>query len=256
MKIAGAGLIGKVPFDVSFAQDFGTDPGPAKIDGTVTLSQKAVEEFGLGLPKSMVSGEGPGQVAITLPRGAPPRLVLTSDLRGITLALPELGWRKTAGATGRLEAEVTLGSVPDVTALKVSGAGLSAVGRVKLKGDGGLGCGAVLQGHAGRLAGWRGRDQGPWRVAAGWLGCDLWHHRHPQIPQQPGQFRVRRWQPDRDQPVGAADHRWDQAGRVSGGVLAERRVQRRFQRQDQRQDGGDGDGGAKPQRHGGPGAVG
>ncbi|MEO8241201.1 MAG: AsmA-like C-terminal region-containing protein [bacterium] len=165
MTIAGPGLIGKVPFNVTFAQDFGLAPGPARIDGTVTLSQKAVEEFGLGLPKSMVSGEGSGTVAISLPRGASPTMTLTSDLKGIILAIPELGWRKAAGAAGRLDSEVTLGPVPDVTTLKVSGAGLTATGRVKLKGDGGL---DVAQFSNVTLGGWlngaveiRGRGSRP-----------------------------------------------------------------------------------------------
>ena len=138
MSISGPGLIGKVPFDVTFSQDFGLTPGPAEVKGTVTLSQRAVEEFGLGLPKSMVTGEATGQVAITLPKDAPGQLRLTSDLRGITLAIPELGWRKGPGATGRLQAAVTLGSIPQVNDLQVSGAGLTAQGKVKLKADGGL----------------------------------------------------------------------------------------------------------------------
>ncbi len=138
MTITGPGLIGRVPFNVTFSQDFGLTPGPARVDGTVTLSQRAVEEFGLGLPKSMVSGEGPGQVAIELPRGQSGTLRLTSDLHGINLAIPELGWRKGPGVPGRLEATVSLGSVPEVTALQVSGAGLKATGNVKLKGDGTL----------------------------------------------------------------------------------------------------------------------
>ena len=151
MVIAGPGLIGKVPFDVSFAQGFGPDAGPATIKGTVTLSQKAVEEFGLGLPRSMVSGEGVGQVEITLPKAAAGQLRLTSGLGGITLAIPELGWAKGPKAAGSLLAEVTLGSVPAVTKLVVTGAGLAASGSVKLKGDGGL---DVARFPQVKLAGW------------------------------------------------------------------------------------------------------
>ena len=138
MTIAGPGLIGQVPFDVTFAQEFGAKPTPGRIDGTVTLSQAAVAEFGLGLPASMVTGQGQGQVAIVLPQGRDGRLRLTSDLRGVVLAIPELGWRKGANAAGRLEAEVLLGTVPQVTALAVSGAGLTATGRVDVKRDGTL----------------------------------------------------------------------------------------------------------------------
>ena len=151
MSISGPGLIGKVPFDMTFSQDFGLVPGPAQVNGTVTLSQRAVEEFGLGLPKSMVSGEGTGKVAITLPKDGPGHLHLTSDLRGITLAIPELGWRKGPGAAGRLEAAVTLGDVPQVNDLQVSGAGLTAVGKVKLNSNGDLN---VAQFSKVSLGGW------------------------------------------------------------------------------------------------------
>jgi hypothetical protein len=138
MTISGPGMIGRVPFDVTFSQEFGVVTPPARIAGTVTLSQRAVEEFGLGLPKSMVSGEGPGSVEIVLPKGQPGKLTLVSDLNGITLAIPELGWRKASGATGHLEADVTLGAVPAVTRLVVTGAGLTATGNVRLKANGGL----------------------------------------------------------------------------------------------------------------------
>ena len=142
MTIAGPGQIGQVPFDVTFRQDFlqASDQPvpPARIAGQVTLSQAAVEEFGLGLPKSMVSGAGPGQVAITLPRDAAGQLRLTSDLAGIVLAIPELGWRKAANGAGRLEAEVALGTTPQVTALRIEGAGLKATGQVRLKASGDL----------------------------------------------------------------------------------------------------------------------
>ena len=169
MEIRGPGLIGEVPFDVVFRQDFGLAPGPATIEGSVTLSQAAVEEFGLGLPRSMVSGEGPGQIALTLPRDAAGTLRLTSELRGIVLAMPELGWRKGANAAGRLEAEVRLGDVPDVTALRVEGAGLTATGRVRLKPGGDL---DVAQFSKVTLGGWlngaveiRGRGARPVALA-------------------------------------------------------------------------------------------
>lgn len=138
MTIAGPGMIGQVPFDVTFAQEFTAEPTPGRIEGTVTLSKATVAEFGLGLPDSMVSGTGTGQVAVVLPRDEAGELRLTSDLRGVVLAIPELGWRKGATEAGRLEAEVLLATVPKVTSLALSGAGLTATGRVDLKRDGTL----------------------------------------------------------------------------------------------------------------------
>lgn len=163
ITIAGKGMIGKVPFDVAFVQDFPVQiptpqelalqdlvpagvyitplaipPPPATVKGQVTLSQDAVSEFGLGLPKGMVSGQAPAQVLLTLPKGAPGHLSLTSGLQGLTLAIPELGWRKQPTGSGNLTAEVRLGSPPEVDQIVLSGAGLQAQGRVQLRANGGL----------------------------------------------------------------------------------------------------------------------
>jgi hypothetical protein len=172
MTIAGQGLLGKVPFDVTLRQDFpeqvppttvepdslapplpapqarpaaeafvipeGQPVPPARLSGQVTLSQEAVAEFGLGLPRGMVTGQAQADVTLDLTKGQPGLLHLTSALNGMTLAIPELGWRKAPDATGHLETEVRLGTPPEVTRLDLSGPGLSAQGKVVLTAKGGL----------------------------------------------------------------------------------------------------------------------
>lgn len=139
LAITGAGQLGAVPFDVTYAQGFGAaEKGRAKIAGQVVLSQAVAEEFGLGLPKGMVSGKGGAEVAIDLVKGQPGQLRLTSTLGGIGLSIPEVGWSKAAGGTGRLEAEVTLGQVPRVDRLSLNANGLKAEGVVTMRAGGGL----------------------------------------------------------------------------------------------------------------------
>lgn len=139
MAISGQGMIGRVPFDVTFTQAFGPQAkGKSRIEGSVTLSQTTAEEFGLGLPDGMVKGEGQGQVVIDLERGAAGRLSLVSDLNRIGLSIPEVGWSKPAASTGRLRADVTLGPVPRVDRLEVQAAGLKAAGSVRMREGGGL----------------------------------------------------------------------------------------------------------------------
>lgn len=139
LTIAGPGQIGEVPFNVTYSQSFAPEQkGHARIEGEITLSQRSAEEFGLGLPKGMVSGSGAGQVVIDLNRGAPGKLVLISDLNRIGLAIPELGWVKPPAGRGRLEAEVRLGKPPRVERLSLDAAGLSATGSITLRAGGGL----------------------------------------------------------------------------------------------------------------------
>jgi len=139
IEITGPGRLGEVNFDVTYAQGFGPDQkGRSSIRGSATLSQKVAEEFGLGLPAGMVSGDGRATVEIDLQRGAPGRLRLRSDLEGIGLSLPELAWTKARGSKGVLEADVTLGEEPRVDRLALDAAGLKADGAISLRPGGGL----------------------------------------------------------------------------------------------------------------------
>ncbi len=138
-KIAGPGRIGRVPFDVTYAQGFSPDQrGKGSITGSVDLSPATVAEFGLGLPDGMIGGAGQAALTIALEKGAPGRLRLTSDLAGITMRLPPVGWSKAAGTRGALEVEATLGQPPQVSKLTLEAAGLSATGAITLRPGGGL----------------------------------------------------------------------------------------------------------------------
>jgi len=158
IEVTGPGLIGAVPFDVTLSQDFalaaaaqpvalrptGPQPEvpapapPTQIEGTITLSPVAVAEFGLGLPEGILTGAGPAQISLTVPRGGGGLLRLESDLKRIGLTIPELGWTKPPATPGRLEAEVRLGAVPAISRLSLSAAGLRAEGAMTLRPGGGL----------------------------------------------------------------------------------------------------------------------
>jgi hypothetical protein len=140
LRLSGPGRIGTVPFRVEYTQPFGPDAGGrARIAGEVTLSPEAVREFRLGLPDGSVTGEGPAGIDIALRRGSPPLLRLGSDLRGLRLAAPGLGWTKPASEPGRLDLVARLGPAPVIEALELSGGGLQAEGgRITLNPGGGL----------------------------------------------------------------------------------------------------------------------
>ena len=139
LSISGPGKIGKVPFDATYRQGFAPDQhGKSSVEGSVTLSQAAAEEFGLGLPTGMVSGQGRGQVLMSLVRGEPGELTLTSDLQGIGLTIPEIGWTKPAGSSGKLSVSVRMSKPPRVKDLSLSAAGLSVQGTVDMRASGGL----------------------------------------------------------------------------------------------------------------------
>lgn len=139
MEITGPGTLGVVPFDVTYTQGFGPDArGRARIEGVVTLSDEGASDLGLGLPAGMVRGQGVGQVAIDLRKGEAAQLTLTSNLNGLGLALPDLGWSKPRAARGTLEVAATLGQPSRVTRIAIAASGLRAEGDISLRAAGGL----------------------------------------------------------------------------------------------------------------------
>jgi hypothetical protein len=139
MTISGPGKIGAVAFDATFRQGFQPDDkGISTITGTAEISPAAVTEFNLGLPDGTVTGQGLAQVDIALRRGEDPVLTLTSDLAGVGLAMPELGWTKPATAKGDLQISARLGKPGSVDKISLQASGLQLEGAVSLRDGGGL----------------------------------------------------------------------------------------------------------------------
>ena len=139
LKISGTGLLDTLPFDVTFTQPFGpTAKGKSAIVGEVTLTDSHLRDLGVVLPDGMIKGEGPAQILVQLPNEKPAELTLTSDLQGLALSLPALGWTKKAQTSGSLNLSATLEKVPKVNTLSFDGAGLKAEGAISLREGGGL----------------------------------------------------------------------------------------------------------------------
>ena len=140
VSIGGAATLDGVPVRGTWVQKMGPEhSGLSRVEGTVELSQRAVEAFDIGLPEGSVSGAGLGAITVDLARGAAPRFSLTSDLNRLGLRLADLGWSKPKNATGRLAVAGTLGAPPAVESLEFSAPGLTAAGAVSITPEGALG---------------------------------------------------------------------------------------------------------------------
>ncbi|MDK3016399.1 AsmA family protein [Pseudodonghicola flavimaris] len=139
VQLSGTAHIGDLPVVLRWQQALG--PGAAKtsrVEGQVELSQKLLDTFGIGLPKGSVSGQGTGRFGLDLGGGALPHLTLRSDLRGVGLAIPPLGWSKPAAASGAFTLEGELGERPRVDRMTLQAAGLEATGSLTTRADGTL----------------------------------------------------------------------------------------------------------------------
>ncbi|WP_300532846.1 AsmA-like C-terminal region-containing protein [uncultured Mameliella sp.] len=136
VALEGAVIVDGVPATGRWARPFSGTGG--EVDAEVTLTPESIAALGIGLPPGTVRGSGKGQLRIDMPRGAPARFSLTSDLVGMGLSLPQLGWDMAPGEGGRFAVAGLLGKVPTIERLELQGAGLKAEGRVLLTAQGGF----------------------------------------------------------------------------------------------------------------------
>ncbi len=133
ITVAGPMRIGAVPANVIWTKAFDEDAkGQSQLRADVELSPRFLAEFGITLPPGTIGGRGRADVSIDLRDGVVPQMRLTSDLRGVRMALPAVGWVKSPDAAGQLVLEGTLGAVPQISNLSLRGPGLRAQGRVAL----------------------------------------------------------------------------------------------------------------------------
>lgn len=152
VEIAGSATIDGVPFTGRWSQDLGAEAkGRSTVSGSIELSQRFIDTFGIGLPKGSVTGAARGAITIDLEREQAPAFSLSSDLQGAGLRLADLGWSKPQSSKGSLNIRGALSSPPRIDALSIDAAGLNTSGRVVL-GEGGALRSATFD--RVRLGGW------------------------------------------------------------------------------------------------------
>lgn len=139
VTVRGNGTISGLPASAVWTQTLGAKGAePGRVNGEVELSQAANTALGIGLPDGTLSGLGSGRYVLDLPKGQPPQLTLTSDLAGLGLRIPAIGWSKPAAATGALSLTAALATPARVEDVQISAAGLQASGQVLAAEGGGL----------------------------------------------------------------------------------------------------------------------
>ncbi len=139
LSIGGPARLDGMQADATWSRALGPGATAAsEVNGVVTFSPEVLTTFGVGMPPGMVSGSGPAAFRLALSPGVAPALSVSSNLDGVGLSLPELGWSMPRGQTGALTAEIRLGQNPDVTRLDILGAGLVMQSSVSLSSDGQL----------------------------------------------------------------------------------------------------------------------
>ena len=124
ISIGGKGLFGVVPVTALWHQPIGGEAAQrSTLSGQIEFSPRLMEQIKADLPRGMLTGQGLAEFTLDISAGDPPKLAAQSDLVGVALAIPELGWRKAAATSGTLTAEATLGTQLSVDALQINAAG-------------------------------------------------------------------------------------------------------------------------------------
>ncbi len=139
LEIWGPAVLSGVPMELRWRQGFAPeDKGRSRAEGRMELSPRALDAFGVDLPKGAVTGTGTGAFTLDLAEGQPGKFHLTSDLAGLTLGIPEIGWSKAAATKGQFALAGALGRPARIDAVSLGAAGLKAEGGIALTADGGL----------------------------------------------------------------------------------------------------------------------
>jgi hypothetical protein len=133
IAVAGLATLGTARLDGAWRQALGPEAdGRSTVVAQVGITPEVLADFGIVLPEGSVRGEGTGEMTVTLAPGEPLGFVFRSDLEGLRLAVPEIGWSKAPDRAGELLVEGSFGTPVQVNRLSLSAPGLSAEGDLRL----------------------------------------------------------------------------------------------------------------------------
>ncbi len=138
VSISGKAALDGLPVAGTWSRALGEGASGSRFAGSVELSPRFAETFGISLPGTRFDGAGAADIEIRLAPERPAEITLASDLAGLAIDAAPLGWRKPAEAEGRLFVEATLGAAPEVSRLEFSSPGLEVEGTVAMREGGGL----------------------------------------------------------------------------------------------------------------------
>ncbi|MBO9408077.1 hypothetical protein J7399_11605 [Shimia sp. R9_1] len=161
VDVQGTGTLAEIPVTAHWHMFGGKEnEGRSWLTGTAELSEAALEAFEVGLPKGTVSQVGTLNYDMEIIRDVPPKLTLTSDLVGVRMSVPPIGWRKAAKTPGSLAIEMTVKEPPTIDSVRFEAPGLAAEGDITIAPSGGLGVATLDKLTVGRWLSGTGRLRG------------------------------------------------------------------------------------------------
>ncbi|MCT4555706.1 MAG: DUF3971 domain-containing protein [Pelagimonas sp.] len=137
VQVSGPLTLSGIPATGRWQQSF-VKGAAGEVTADVQVDPQTLAALGVDLPPGLVRGRGRGSLRLELPKPGPARFSFSSDLNGLALSIPELGWQLGTGQTGQFDISGTLETPLRVDSLQLRGAGLEAKGGLRLAPQGGL----------------------------------------------------------------------------------------------------------------------
>lgn len=139
MRIEGPVSLDGIAAETLWVKRFGPDNvGKSQMRASVILSGEVMDTFNIMLPGAVFTGSSQGELIVDMMLNQPANFRLNSDLKGLEVSLPPIGWRKPLLSSGNFLVVGTLGDAAQITGLEISVNGLEAKGTVALNADGTL----------------------------------------------------------------------------------------------------------------------
>ncbi len=141
LEIEGEGRLDEIPLTFAWRQPIvarDQAPQPNQLSGRIRLNPDTLETFGVVLPPGSVRGSGAMRFAAEFQANEPTDMVLESNLIGLDLAIPQLGWRKPGDQTGQLTVRLPLTPGARQIDIDLAASGLEAAGAAQITENGQL----------------------------------------------------------------------------------------------------------------------
>jgi hypothetical protein len=132
LTINGAARVGIVPIQGAVTLPLKKGEITPQVVAEVELSDRFLKEFNIALPQGSVSGRGLGRLTLALGKEDRKAFSLSSNLKGVGLSVPQIGWSFPQAQSGTFEINGELSSPPKIESVSLSAEGLSAKGQIRL----------------------------------------------------------------------------------------------------------------------------
>ena len=132
VQLSGQVSVGDIPADIKYISGFGKEGNTItpRIEGKILISENIFNILQYDTGNDWLSGSAAAFVFVDFPRNQNPTFRLTSNLQGLEIRLPEIGWKKNQSELASLEVFGNVNDGLEYDKFIISGEDLEVIGTV------------------------------------------------------------------------------------------------------------------------------